>query len=114
MESLLLNWIEEKSGIISRKEVQKKAKLFSKDPNFKASKGWFERFYKRNKIYLNDYIEILTNSDYRRRLKEKESSPAQTKTENEFYKENQMGLSNSPDSEEDIENFRVKEEESDN
>jgi hypothetical protein len=53
---------------ISRKEVQVMAKKMSKLQGFKASKGWFERFYKRNKLYHNTNIEILTHNDYRQRV----------------------------------------------
>ena len=37
-----------KGEYLTRKKVQIKAKEFSEDKNFKASKGWFERFYTRN------------------------------------------------------------------
>lgn len=51
MEGQLLDWIESQSGVICRREVQEKAKELAKQSDFKASKGWFERFYKRNKLY---------------------------------------------------------------
>lgn len=50
MEGELLRWIHSQSGVISRKTVQKKAIELGKSEGFKASKGWFERFYKRNKL----------------------------------------------------------------
>jgi hypothetical protein len=44
------------------------AKNMSKLQGFKASKGWFERFYKRNKLHYNTSIEILTHNDYKQRV----------------------------------------------
>ena len=44
------------------------ARRMSKQDGFKASKGWFERFYKRNRLDYNPNIEILTYNDYRQRL----------------------------------------------
>jgi hypothetical protein len=53
MEKNLINWIKgelaETRPKITRKDIQKKAIVLSNDPKFKASKGWFERFVKRNK-----------------------------------------------------------------
>jgi transposase-like protein len=53
MEERLIEWIRgelgKKRGNLTRKEIQNQAITFSSDPNFKASKGWFERFVKRNK-----------------------------------------------------------------
>lgn len=53
MEKNLIDWIKtelaEARPKITRKDIQKKAIAFSSDSNFKASKGWFERFVKRNK-----------------------------------------------------------------
>ena len=34
--------------LFTRKQIQEKAKQLSQNKNFKASKGWFERFYHRN------------------------------------------------------------------
>lgn len=57
MEEKLLDWFNiyhKKEGYkVTTKEFKEKAKLFSKDPTFKASKGWYQKFMKRNKIKLN-------------------------------------------------------------
>lgn len=54
MEQRLLNWIREKVENLqefpSMIEQREMAKLLSSDPTFKASKGWRERFYERNKV----------------------------------------------------------------
>lgn len=50
MEIALLQWIRKNSTNLTRKIIQKKAKELSKNDEFKASKGWFERFFKRNKL----------------------------------------------------------------
>lgn len=56
LESKTIEYVKsvvEKGGNISRKEIQRKAKEFSNNSEFKASKGWFERFYNRNlKIFV--------------------------------------------------------------
>ena len=57
MEEKLLDWFNiyhKKEGHkVTTKEFKEKAKLFSEDPTFKASKGWLQKFRKRNKIKLN-------------------------------------------------------------
>jgi hypothetical protein len=58
MEAKVIEYVKEltKSGkVFSRRQIQDKAKELSTDPTFKASKGWFERFYSRN-------IEIFRRS----------------------------------------------------
>ena len=70
MEERLLEWIKKQTGIISRKTIQNKARELGSQEDFKASKGWFERFYKRNQLNLNTNIEILTSTHYRRRMRE--------------------------------------------
>lgn len=35
---------------------------------FKASKGWYERFYRRNSLGYYPNIEILTHYDFRQRF----------------------------------------------
>jgi hypothetical protein len=37
----------------SRRQIQMMARRISDDPNFKASKGWFERFFNRNLEIFN-------------------------------------------------------------
>jgi hypothetical protein len=51
MEERLIEWIREakKNGIyISKGVIQKQALLLSQNSSFKASKGWYERFFRRN------------------------------------------------------------------
>lgn len=52
LEERLIKWIKEeqnkKNLTLTRKQIQENAKLWAEDRNFKASKGWFERFAKRN------------------------------------------------------------------
>ena len=55
MESKLLIWIEnqKKLGIkLNGTSIKKKAKMLSKFKSFLASKGWFEKFKKKNHISL--------------------------------------------------------------
>lgn len=56
MEYQLLEWLLKQHNPIPRKEVQLMAKRLSCSKDFKASKGWFERFYKRNKLDYNPNI----------------------------------------------------------
>ena len=42
-----------KGGKVTTREFKKKAMEFSKYPTFKASKGWLQKFRRRNKIELN-------------------------------------------------------------
>ena len=57
MENKLLEWFDiyhDKEGhIVTTKEFKEKAISLSKDLTFKASKGWLQKFRKRNKIILN-------------------------------------------------------------
>lgn len=51
MEEKLLEWIRsarDKGEYLSKAAIQKQALLLSKNSTFKASKGWYERFYRRN------------------------------------------------------------------
>lgn len=56
LEERLIEWIKEeqaeKNGALTRKQIQATARLWAEDSNFKASKGWFERFARRN-VELN-------------------------------------------------------------
>jgi len=49
MIDFVKNAIED-GKILTRKQIQDQAKNYSNDHNFKASKGWFERFAMRNKF----------------------------------------------------------------
>jgi hypothetical protein len=57
MEKQLLEWFNRyhnKEGHkVTTKEFKEKAISFSKDSTFKASKGWLQKFRKRNNIILN-------------------------------------------------------------
>lgn len=51
LEERLIRWIKEqkeRNVTLTRKQIQTNAKLWAEDGNFKASKGWFERFARRN------------------------------------------------------------------
>jgi hypothetical protein len=51
MEEKVIDYVKEmtRNGKqFSRRQIQQKAREVSIDPTFKASKGWFERFYNRN------------------------------------------------------------------
>ena len=60
MEKNLLNWfdnIHNKEGKkVSTKLFKEKAKYYAKDENFRASKGWLQKFRKRHAIQLNKEI----------------------------------------------------------
>lgn len=61
MEKMLVEWIQGEIGKgrrnLSRKEIQLRAIDFSSDLSFKASKGWLERFIKRNQqLRLTEYF----------------------------------------------------------
>ena len=57
MEKKLLEWYHSNNIIqgnkITTKDFKNKALELSKDPKFKASKGWLQKFRKRNIIKLN-------------------------------------------------------------
>ena len=57
MVKKLLDWYNiianEKRRKITTKEFKDKALKFSKDPTFRASKGWLQKFRRRHKIKLN-------------------------------------------------------------
>ena len=57
MESKLLNWFrifhEKKGNKVTTRMFKKMALFYSKDGNFRASKGWLQKFRKRHKIQLN-------------------------------------------------------------
>lgn len=60
MEERLVLWLKnemKKNAIVTRRDIQNKALLFSSHHTFKASKGWFERFVKRNRqLHLMEYF----------------------------------------------------------
>lgn len=61
MERLVIHWIQEQNrkGVpLTRKNIQEKAKAESNNRYFKASKGWFERFAKRNQ-----FLNLMAMSD---------------------------------------------------
>jgi len=67
LEKKLLLWLENmiqknKGHLLTKGMIQEKARQWSGDQNFKASKGWLERFVKRN-IYLN--LHILLKMHFR-------------------------------------------------
>ena len=57
MVKKLLDWYKDtaknKGRKITTKEFKEKALNLSKDPNFRASKGWLQKFRRRHKIKLN-------------------------------------------------------------
>jgi transposase-like protein len=63
MEIDLLKWISQvgKKSPLTRQLIRKKAIELSEDDNFKASKGWFERFMNRNR-------ELIRKSGYGTKL----------------------------------------------
>ena len=71
MEKKLLNWfnIYHKKGghKVTTKEFKEKAKFFSEDTTFKASKGWLQKFRKRNDIKLNKKKDQESNFCLRRK-----------------------------------------------
>ena len=55
MEIKLKKWYDEKvekGEPVSSKDIKREAAELSKDPKFKASNGWLEKFKRRNKISL--------------------------------------------------------------
>jgi hypothetical protein len=63
MENMLVEWIVDELAKgrknLTRKQIQMRAIGFSRDSSFKASKGWLERFIKRNKqLNLADYFGL--------------------------------------------------------
>ena len=57
MEKKLLDWFNiyhiKEGNKVTSKEFKEKAISFSKDSTFRASKGWLQKFRKRNNIILN-------------------------------------------------------------
>ena len=57
MVKKLLEWYIDTSKLkgqkITTKEFKEKALKLSKDPSFRASKGWLQKFRRRHKIKLN-------------------------------------------------------------
>ena len=52
MERELVVWIQEQKYSLTRIDIQRQAKKISRNPDFKASRGWFFRFRKRNEEQL--------------------------------------------------------------
>ena len=57
MVKQLLDWYKitskEKGRVITTREFKDKALKLSKDPDFRASKGWLQKFRRRHNIKLN-------------------------------------------------------------
>ena len=56
MEKELLKWLDiilRTGEKVTTKKFKEMAIFYSKDSNFRASKGWLQKFRKRNKIQLN-------------------------------------------------------------
>ncbi len=57
MVKQLLDWYnitsKEKGRVITTREFRDKALKLSKDPTFRASKGWLQKFRRRHPIVLN-------------------------------------------------------------
>jgi hypothetical protein len=53
MEKKLLDWFKKEGHKVTTKEFKEKARSLSNDSTFKASKGWLQKFRKRNNIKLN-------------------------------------------------------------
>ena len=57
MVKKLLDWYykvtKSKGRKITTREFKEKALKLSKDPNFRASKGWLQKFRRRHNIKLN-------------------------------------------------------------
>ena len=57
MERDLLKWYDDFHRVrgkkITTRAFKQKALAFSNDPTFRASKGWLQKFRKRNNITLN-------------------------------------------------------------
>ena len=57
MVKKLLEWykdaIKTKGRKVTTKEFKENALKLSKDPTFRASKGWLQKFRRRHKIKLN-------------------------------------------------------------
>ena len=57
MEHRLLDWIKDEfnrnKGLPDSKEIKSKARSFSENETFKASKGWCDKFLKRNDHLFN-------------------------------------------------------------
>ena len=60
MVERLMDWYKitskEKGRIITTKEFKEQALSFSKDPGFRASKGWLQKFRRRHNIKLNIFF----------------------------------------------------------
>ncbi len=63
MVERLMDWYKitskEKGRIITTKEFKEQALSFSKDPGFRASKGWLQKFRRRHNIKLNSRFAVV-------------------------------------------------------
>lgn len=61
MESKIIEWVKEffvsHSRLPENRELKKKALEISQNGNFKASKGWCDKFMRRNKKVLQTYMD---------------------------------------------------------
>lgn len=63
MEENLTNWIKSKIKqdiYLTQTEIRNQARKFSGDINFKASKGWLEKYFRRNKMISDGLNYLLT------------------------------------------------------
>ena len=85
MEEQLILWLEgelEKGRPVTRKTIRNKAKVLSNSREFKASKGWIEKFFRRHpEIYelyffqLQPHQQQKDHSHPERSLLKHEDSP---------------------------------------
>ena len=75
MEEQLILWLEgelEKGQPVSRKTIRNKAKVLSNSREFKASKGWIEKFFRRHpEIYELYFLQLQPHQQ------QKDHSPLQ-------------------------------------
>jgi hypothetical protein len=54
---------------LTQSEIRNKAKMFSGDQEFKASKGWLEKYFRRNKEIGEQLAKLLE----RKRIKDRKA-----------------------------------------
>jgi uncharacterized protein YaaN involved in tellurite resistance len=62
MEENLTKWIKlniEQARYLTQTEIRNKAKEFSREKAFKASKGWLEKYFKRNRGISDQLNDLL-------------------------------------------------------
>ena len=109
MEEKLVEWYNEvikKNKCVTAKMIREKAVQISNDKDFLASKGWLEKFKKKNNI------QIINNKNYKKYIDVNNNSYNKTKNEKDVDKidyeinivnENNKGILNN---EKKIENIR--------